>query len=1360
MRTTRKYSRKSLRSKSFEYISPNLCLFILLLFWNMPIQCQRPQLVLPIGHTAWVICSQFSHDNRFLATGSPDNTIKYWDIKSGKLIYSFEIQELLLSNDTFNKIWFSEDDKYLFSESEMGMRSVWDLKNGNLIHYFKDYEDKSIRCIYSNSGKYGLMEYDNDTLKFWDIEHQRPLNGYIFNELLNGQSFEKWKFSPDDKYVFGINGNIGRLFEVPTGTLLCTIEEDTAWIQSFSFSPDSKYLTTGNRDYTAKIWKLPSGNLAHILSGHTGVISNIEYSKDGKFILTTVGFNYLLNSIPDYSIKRWDAVSGELINSYEGHKDEVETIKFSPDGNYLLSTSHDKTARVWKTSTGKLLYSLALDDVVYECQFSDDQQYISTSGISDNCTKIWDAKTGKLLHILGGSGFSLMDVRISHDGKHFLASSFGNWGKIIEIINGKTLYTFSNPEGGFRTVEFSPDDSLILTENHYNAFVNIREKVTGTILYHLPEASYLFSNAYMCSKFSPDGKVIITENLDYQTSDGSKCHSTNIWNSKDGNLLYKLDDDPCIDSMYSCAFSKDSKFLVTCYYSRYLKLWDVSNGLNLQRFPYFLHCCTSPFCFSPKNKYFAYSVQPEQFIVYQIGDTQPLFLYRGILDGIRPEEFSPDDHYLLTVDNNNKINIWDLPLKVIVKTYSNSISKVNVAVFSQDGKSVIIGYVDGSLKIWDITKDKVPDSTTKFQEGIKDIMLSPDGKYALILLGLEQITEIVKLRLEDRKISEPLIVKGHLEQISFQNDLITSIYNAQVTFYRISTWKELLSYIFVGSNDWVVTHPSGLFDASEGAMDSMYFVKNKEIIELSQLKNKYWEPGLWQEIMSGKSLREVKNFNDLRMSPEIELGDIDSATGQLPIKLRERDGGIGPIKLLINNKEVIGDIRNGINWDGLGTIELSIDLREYKDYLEPGKENDISVITSSVEGTPIVEKIIHYIPPPDSLALESDLYGIFIGVNEYSGSSIRPLSFAVNDAKIMSESIKLGAQKFLNKNGKEQRVHIYSLFSDDDQKNLDPTKANIDSILNEISKKAKASDIVIMFMAGHGLSFRNYSGESYCFFTKDAESYNLSDSVALRVQAITTQELRNYFSRIHARKQILIIDACESGQLGEEITGNIRSENIDAVKTIALDKLKSQTGFFILTGSSKNQPSYESYIYGHGLLTYGILLGLKGPALEDNYYADVSKLFNFCKKEVPGFATRVKGVQTPQTFNPRGESFYFGEFTDNEKNEIILNEPKKILNRSIFINEISRMDDLKIGSLLNHKLQNMNTDPSGSIAFYDTDEFPDAIKVSGTYHILKNNNIKAKVVISKEDKIITMKNILARSKDDLIIQITNLIENY
>ena len=48
----------------------------------------------------------------------------------------------------------------------------------------------------------------------------------------------------------------------------------------------------------------------------------------------------------DHTAKLWDAQSGEMVRSYDGHQGRVHSAAFSHDGARIVTASADKTTRI------------------------------------------------------------------------------------------------------------------------------------------------------------------------------------------------------------------------------------------------------------------------------------------------------------------------------------------------------------------------------------------------------------------------------------------------------------------------------------------------------------------------------------------------------------------------------------------------------------------------------------------------------------------------------------------------------------------------------------------------------------------------------------------------------------------------------------------------------------------------------------------------------------------------------------------------------------------------------------------------------------------------------------------------------
>jgi WD40 repeat protein len=59
----------------------------------------------------------------------------------------------------------------------------------------------------------------------------------------------------------------------------------------------------------------------------------------------------VLTASKDNTARFWEAVSGKLLATFQGHTDTVWSAVFSPNGRRVLTASQDETARLWEADT-------------------------------------------------------------------------------------------------------------------------------------------------------------------------------------------------------------------------------------------------------------------------------------------------------------------------------------------------------------------------------------------------------------------------------------------------------------------------------------------------------------------------------------------------------------------------------------------------------------------------------------------------------------------------------------------------------------------------------------------------------------------------------------------------------------------------------------------------------------------------------------------------------------------------------------------------------------------------------------------------------------------------------------------------
>jgi len=280
--------------------------------------------------------------------------------------------------------------------------------------------------------------------------------------------------------------------------------------------------------------------------------------------------------------------------------------------------------------------------------------------------------------------------------------------------------------------------------------------------------------------------------------------------------------------------------------------------------------------------------------------------------------------------------------------------------------------------------------------------------------------------------------------------------------------------------------------------------------------------------------------------------------------------GLEQIDIYVNNRKLAPGAARGIRI-AEGSYPRRQDI-EQRIALQNGA-NSIKIHALDTDGLFIEKSItVHHI------SRRRNLWAVVVGINDYP--NIRPLKYAVADAKAFYDLLV-----------KRNQVPVENVFL---LLNEQATLQNLRSTLGtRIKNKAGADDMVIIYFAGHGATERDMLSPDGDGLEKYMLPYG-ADSGDLYASALPMREVAHIFHRIRSERLVFVVDACYSGASGGRtvsITG-MRANLSDRF----LERLAGGKGKVIITASSANEVSVEKDELGHGVFTYYLVQGLRGPA--------------------------------------------------------------------------------------------------------------------------------------------------------------------
>ncbi|MBI3269416.1 MAG: protein kinase [Planctomycetes bacterium] len=241
-------------------------------------------------------------------------------------------------------------------------------------------------------------------------------------------------------------------------------------------------------------------------------------------------------------------------------------------------------------------------------------------------------------------------------------------------------------------------------------------------------------------------------------------------------------------------------------------------------------------------------------------------------------------------------------------------------------------------------------------------------------------------------------------------------------------------------------------------------------------------------------------------------------------------------------------------------------------------------------------------------------HALLIGISRYQRQDrVGPLSFAHADA--------LGIAEVL-------RDPLYGCFPPDNVQVLTDASAThraiVTSLDKELPRRARGSDLVFLFFAGHGLVEPEAGGADGFLLPHDGDP----DELAL--SGVSMANLAKWLDRVETKALLLCLDCCYSGlsSRGDVLPPGARARGI-AIQPRHLEGLSGRNRI-VFSACGAEERSLEVDAWKHGLFSKALIDGMKGDAdLNQDGWVRFTELYEFVSARVKSEATRLGGRQTP-----------------------------------------------------------------------------------------------------------------------------------
>jgi WD40 repeat protein len=576
---------------------------------------------------------------------------------------------------------------------------------------------------------YGL---DNFTLWMVDLDSSTLIPRQLSPTTADYNAYAV-AFSPDGKYlVVGGPETKVHLLDSATGIELSVqravdpsdSKKGQREIFSIAFTPDSKQVISGGYgdDYALSIWHIESGDAGKTTlvfdnvwkaDNSLGLVSSIAVFQDssGRTKIATASIESI-----GVAVRLWDLATGRSSSPGLGHTAAIYSLAFSSDGRYLVSGGADLSLRLWDvtTNTPRSMGNAwigHLSSVTGIAFTGGDHSVVSAS--LDRTIRIWDVSLPQVEGApwRGATGSPLLSVATSPDGKYIVTGAEDGTVQLWNASSGESV-AVTHLQSRVESVAFNP--LIAQQEDPPRVAIGLSSGRGYVWNLDLPHSSLNYIAREMGGMnsvaFTADGKYIVLGSGYIADSEGR----VQVWDVTTRKILYRWTTATAVRIVAISppgACPGETTCVAAGVQSGALYLWDLVSGQPLIT-PTRKHAdVILSLAFSPAGTCSLSKTQLGTCLISGSADRSiNMWTLSGDVIGapwighgywVNSVAFSPDGRYVITGSADNTLRLWDAATHTpIGQPWVGHTDFVYGIAFMADGQHVVSVALDGTLRMW------------------------------------------------------------------------------------------------------------------------------------------------------------------------------------------------------------------------------------------------------------------------------------------------------------------------------------------------------------------------------------------------------------------------------------------------------------------------------------------------------------------------------------------------------------------------------------------------------------------------------------------------------------------------------------
>ncbi|WVQ85499.1 hypothetical protein IAT38_007664 [Cryptococcus sp. DSM 104549] len=486
----------------------------------------KPKAVLE-GHVSVVRGIDVSPDGKWAVTGGRDKVVLVWDMlaegegtsgkKGGKgkavatgpklvqtIIVGEQVESLGLLPKEEDVIGAERGRLLCYTGGEKGVVRVWDVLKAKEVGAMKGVEgvDEAevdedeqrgvVSVLYDSTSSALVSIHADQNIIFSSLSTSLPTRQIVgFNDEIVDTAFLTAPSSSSHTHLaLATNSNLVRLYSLSTfDARLLSGHRDM--VLCLDTSPDDRWLVTGSKDRTARVWAPSRAGTAWrciaVCEGHTDAIGAVALSR--KSDDASGRGRFLFTASQDRTIKMWDLTCLPLdttsipdssppakprsMTTLRAHEKDINSLDVAPNDKFLVSGSQDKLVKLFAVDfeSGPAGGAGGFKPLgtcsghrrgVWTVKFSKTDKVVA-SGAADRTVRLWSLDDFTCLKTFEGHTNSVLRVDFLSHGMQLVTSASDGLVKLWNIKDEECVKTLDNHEDKIWALAVSSDEKTIVS---------------------------------------------------------------------------------------------------------------------------------------------------------------------------------------------------------------------------------------------------------------------------------------------------------------------------------------------------------------------------------------------------------------------------------------------------------------------------------------------------------------------------------------------------------------------------------------------------------------------------------------------------------------------------------------------------------------------------------------------------------------------------------------------------------------------------------------------------------------------------------------------------------------------------------